>query len=64
MNQTTLNEEIAAILTENCNNWMTTLEIAEQVNERNIYFRQNNLALKDFPMRSNQITGSINIWKF
>jgi len=56
----TLHEEIAGILKENCNNWMTAHEIAEQVNDRNIYLRQNNQTLTEFPMSSNQISARIN----
>lgn len=55
-----LHDEIAAILTANGNRWMTTHEIAERVNERNIYVRRNGQTLRGHPKTSSEISARVN----
>jgi hypothetical protein len=45
---TTLHEELAEILREHGNRWMTTTELANAVNERGIYEKRDGSAVTDF----------------
>lgn len=55
-----LHDEIAAVLTANGNRWMSTREIAERVNERNVYVRRNGRTLRECPKTSSEISARIN----
>ncbi len=48
MNKITLHEEIRNILLDNGNVWMTTHEIASQVNHRGIYRKRDRSEVTDF----------------
>lgn len=55
-----LHDEIATVLTANGNRSMTTREIAERVNERNLYVRQNGQTLGECPKTSSEISARVN----
>lgn len=55
-----LHDEIAAILRDNGNRWMSWGEIASQVNERDRYVRLGGVELEDASMTSRQISARVN----
>ena len=55
-----LHDEIAAVLMAGGNQWLTTREIADQVNERNRYVRSTGETPKERPKDSSEISARIN----